>query len=449
MSKKSLFGLGLIFALILLPSLALAAPATPTLISPSNNAKNYNHSVTTLYWSKISGDNIYYEVEIRTDNNAFTAADQIKDYNNGGTWYNTNNYVNPSQVITSTISAGLELGKTYFWHVRACDTVCGNWSQAYKFTTAGNPAKPSLISPKVTSKNSGTPVVTTYTYQTIYKNKPQDFKWSVASDVIYSEIQVYKAYVASNTSAPTCSTVDVVMPWLKVSGNSVTSAILNNINLSTNGEYYCWDVKATNNIDTGAPSDHQYFRLKEPVIDPSNIFAQAGFGGALFYWTKTGGINPTIQVSTKESFADKAEQSFTDPNNYMWVFSGTLFDYVKSKPQTTLFWRVKTADSGWSKAKIFKSNFLKAPVLSWPKGQTITATSSVFKWSASPSAKFYKLEVSEASAISSLKTVYLTTASYKIPTDWKLPAGVYKWTVTAFNDFGQSDTPGTETFTAQ
>ncbi|MFA5162934.1 MAG: hypothetical protein WC441_00215 [Patescibacteria group bacterium] len=443
MSKKSLFGLGLIFALVLLPSLSFAAPATPTLVSPSNNAKNYNHTVTTLYWSKIPGA-ARYELQIRKDNNGFTDSDSVTDANG---WLNTNNYINPGQVTTANIpflTGGLEPNKTYFWHVRACDaTDCGNWSPAYKFSTAASPAKTTLSSPKFTSKTVNG--VTTYSYPTIYKNKPQEFKWNMTNGSTYSVLRVYAATIPNFTSAPVCSITEKIN--IKLEGTAIGSGILSN----TPAGNYCWTVTTYNNVGPGAESDPQFFILKNSIINPENIFAQTGFSSAVFYWTNNGGTNPTIAVSTKESFPNDVNSTSEDivgASNFAWLSSGSyVYDFIKTHPNVNLFWKVKTADSGWSKARAFKSNFLKDPVISWPKGQTITATSSVFKWAASPGAKFYKMTVSDANGV--VKTVYSTNSTYKIPSGWNLSAGAYTWKLTAINDFGESGEVTGGSFTAQ
>lgn len=452
MSKKSLFGLGLIFALVLLPSLVLAAdaPATPTLISPSNNAKNYNHTVTTLYWSKIPGAT-RYELEIKKDNNGFTTSDKQKVEVGDYPWYESNNYINPSQVWTTNIptsDGGLKAGTTYFWHVRACNGAtaasCGNWSPAYKFSTASNPAKPTLSSPKYSSKTVNS--VTTYSYPTIYKNKLQELKWNAVNGLTYSMVKVYEASIPNFNTAPSCTATEKIS--IKAEGNTIGSGILSNLTAGN----YCWKVTAYNNVGASTESDPQFLILKDSIINPENIFAQTGFSAAVFYWTNNGGSNPTIMVSTKESFPsgnDSVSQTLTSTQNFAWLGSGSaLYDFIKARPNVNLFWKVKTVDSGFSKAKAFKSNFLKDPVISWPKGQTITATSSVFKWAVSPGAKFYKLTILDGDDVE-IKTTYSTSPTYKIPSGWNLAPGSYTWKVKAINDFGESGDAIDGSFIAQ
>lgn len=438
MRKKSFFGLGLILSLALWPSLSWAAvPGTPVLLSPTNNAKGYNKDITVVYWSKVAGI-ARYDVNLRVGNNHFTNDDRQTTENG---WHEYNNYITPSQAKTSGTSGinGLVANTTYFWQVRACaeatgDNSCGNWSATYKFTTAGNPTSVVLSFPVSEKTVNGSKV-----YEKIYKNVPKDFKWNISSDVVYSEVKFF-ASTDGNCGTDAFATY-------KTSAKTINSGIL----AGTGSGLVCWQVVAYSNSGSKA-SDIKKFNLVDSFLAaPEALFAQTGFDNAMFYWTKNGGSGSTIEVSKDSNFNDKASQEVTGENNFLWS-SGTdaIYAYVSnlSLAGKNIYWRVKTGTSAWSKTKTFKSNFLVSPTLVWPKGNQITASSSILKWSSNANAKLFKLHVAGESVD---YTAYTTVSNYRLPSsglNWVV-GQVYNWNVTAINNFAESAVSADQTFTAK
>lgn len=420
MFKKLLFILALAFSLALLPNLAKAAVAGPNLISPANNAKNYNAKATMIYWARVSGATSY-DVQLHEGDNDFVGTITVSG---------DRNYLTMGE-------ASLGNGKTYYWRVRSkIGEVFSNWSGAYKFTTATVPATPILNFPikKVVSVNNA--------YTTIYNNAPKDFSWKiVGSDVLFSKVIMYSAD-APTTGDPSCGAEALN---INVKGGKLSSNVL----ASLDDGYYCWKVIVYSNIGE-KESTKNYFKFSSAGINPEPIFAQTGLNGALFYWTKTGPAPDwtyKFRVSLKSSMEDAIYYSdLTIPYNYQEVSSGVVYNLIKSNPGKTIYWQVANSGGDYTKVKSFKSNFLATPVITWPKLDTtiVTATSSVLKWVGSAGAKFYKVEVKNADNSFS-KTYYSTGTSYAIPKNQGFSSNTsYSWSVTAYSDFAIStlSTPG-------
>ncbi|MCX6798249.1 MAG: hypothetical protein NTX66_03510 [Candidatus Falkowbacteria bacterium] len=420
MLKKISFGLGLIFSLALLPSLVSAAPAAPTLISPANNAKNYNPSVTSLYWANVPGAT-NYDVQIQADNNNFSTFPDPPFTSVPPNFWVDQNYLLPTQLVDGNGSQYLTANQIYYWRVRAelgATTTTSNWSSSFKFTTASGPSAPSLLFP--IKKTSGDNPI-------IYKDQPKDFSWKInGSGILFNKLIVY-----TTDAAGACTTTEALN--LMVGGTKISSNILAKLD---NGKY-CWQIVSFNNLGQISSSKSDYFELRSSGLTPEQIFAQTGFNGVLFYWNR---IDTAGQYMIKVSDKSKMENAATttvDNLNYLFQStSGNLYDKIKTNAGKTLYWQVGSANK-WSKVKPFKSNFLKPFAITSPiNNPSITATSSVLKWVAQPGVKFYKVEITPAAGGNPIKTDYTGGSTYKIPggISWAPNTG-YTWKVTAYNDF--------------
>jgi large repetitive protein len=134
--KKYLFG-GLIALLALTAFAPLAVPTKPGLVSPINKVVKVDPDNVTLKWSKSTATRLStlsdYDVEISTSSAAQTDGSFVSTVDTS---------VVASPDVTYTIPAGtLNYGTTYYWHVRANDSVPSTsaWSATGVFRVAVEP----------------------------------------------------------------------------------------------------------------------------------------------------------------------------------------------------------------------------------------------------------------------------------------------------------------------
>jgi hypothetical protein len=100
---------------------------SPTLIEPHDSSNNVSLN-PTLFWTGVSGATSY-EIQVSQSNNFLIT---IADINNIAT--------------TSNVISGLTSGSTYYWRVRALNSIgISNWTGNFIFTTQQLPSIPTLV----------------------------------------------------------------------------------------------------------------------------------------------------------------------------------------------------------------------------------------------------------------------------------------------------------------
>lgn len=109
-------------------------PAVPALSSPANNATNVNTS-STFSWGSVSGATSY-RLQISTSASSFSVLNGFTS----GTTTTATVVINSTASGTSLAVTGLQPNTTYYWSVRAGNSLGGSPYAAYRtFTTAAAP----------------------------------------------------------------------------------------------------------------------------------------------------------------------------------------------------------------------------------------------------------------------------------------------------------------------
>ncbi|MBN2035807.1 MAG: fibronectin type III domain-containing protein [Chitinispirillaceae bacterium] len=144
----------------------VAAPATPTLVSPSDGATDQLAPVTVV-WSSVTGATSYH-VQVSTDSTFATFF--LRDSTLTG---------------TQRVVSGLANGTTYYWRVRAKNTGgVSAWSTVWDFTTSTPPGTPTLVSPANGATNQ--PVSITFVWTTA--TNAATYHLQVALDIGFTSI---------------------------------------------------------------------------------------------------------------------------------------------------------------------------------------------------------------------------------------------------------------------
>ena len=377
-------------------------PETPVLSSPEENASNLDTLITFEWQSAIDADG--YEIQVGPDS------------------LFTNLVLRDSVVTTSYTDKKFEFNTSYFWRVRAYNTVgTSEWATMRKFSIREQePEVPLLISPA----NGDTEVDTLTT-----------FVWNKAARASGYTIQISE---------------DDLFSSLKFEASS-SDTIQSVAGLEFLTEYF-WRVKAVNSGGESAFSTVRSFTVKaedasipEP-LSPANNEVGVDTSATLIWSTATGAVDYQVQVSTALDFSSITKDLET---------ADTTFEASSLNFETEYFWRVRgigAADtSDWSPVFIFTTTFDKpeAPVLVSPIDNTNDIdTLATFVWNSVKNAEVYIIQLSESSLFESVLVEKTVSDTLKSIGGFSFQS-TYYWRVKATNSAGESPFSTINTFTVK
>jgi hypothetical protein len=341
-------------------------PGPPWLQSPTLGATGLPGDVT-LTWDAVPNTDTY-EVQVSTAAN-FQPTIVFQT-----------GIPNPSYEVT-----GLSGGTTYYWRVRARNTVgASTWSLAFSFLTqsvVGVPRTPGLLSPP--SGASGV-----YPSLTV--------SWESVDEATSYEIQV-------------ATGADFASPVVAAAGISAARYTLPGLNRGTT---YYWRVRGTNAGGNGSWSVAYSFTTQSVVTIPtipSLLSPPAGATGMPLTVTLTWDNNSDassfqLQVAQTPDFATPLV-SRTSITDIKFVLQGLAYS-------TTYYWRLRASNSagvsGWSQNYQFTTvaegltPTLQPPTLTTPGAAVAgVSTNPVLTWNAISGAESYILQLSEDHTFSS------------------------------------------------
>ncbi|MCL4253599.1 MAG: hypothetical protein KJ043_07465, partial [Anaerolineae bacterium] len=341
----------------------------PTLIAPANAFSTTNFNVN-FSWNAVP-DATQYQIQIATDS-GFTNI--VHDHILAGTTYNY----------------ALSNSGTYYWRVRALNTIkFGLWSASRQFTIQPLPA-PTLIAP-------ADMLVTTDTNLT--------FSWNSVSGATQYQIQI-----ATDSG------------FTNIIHNHTLASTSYNYTLPGQGRYY-WRVRANG----GTWSSVRYFDIPSPFIPllltPDNL---AIVGNSVdFSWSPV--VNATeyqIQISTSNTFSSTLLNQ---------TITGTSYNYIFTQSGTR-YWRVRARVSGtfqnWSEVRQLDVQLVNTPSLIAPSNQFKASDLNIaFSWSSVTGATGYDIQIATDSAFTNVvhnHSLSATSYNYTLP-----QARTYYWRVRA------------------
>ncbi len=366
---------------------------TPSLVSPSDGAQQQSPN-PTLAWSQVSGANLY-RVLVATSQSALPAG--AEDPVSGPAL--VVNTTTASTSYTLSTSETLQAGTTYFWQVRAGNTVTQEgsfWSDRRSFTTA----LPGLPAPALISPSSGA---------TAQPTRPH-FDWGTVSGA-----NAYRLLIATTPSAlPRGEEDPVDSPSLVV--NAVVSDsdhLLTVAESLQEGVTYYWQVRAGNSAtgQGGIWSGYRSFTTVLPGLPaPTLISPSSGATGQPtrpnFDWSDVTGANAyRLLIATTPSALPRGEEDPVDSSslvvNAVVSDSDHLLTVAESLQEgVTYYWQVRAGNSAtgqggvWSGYRSFTTVLpgLPAPTLISPSsGATGQPTRPNFDWSDVTGANAYRL----------------------------------------------------------
>jgi hypothetical protein len=214
---------------------AIAPPAAPVLVAPSNGATNVS-TYPLLDWNNVSGAQTY-RVQVSTTSSFSTTVINVANLT-------TSQYqVNPGV---------LQYNTTYYWRVNATNAGgTGLYSQSWSFTTTVQlPPAPTLIYPA--NNATGIPLSPT-------------FDWSDVSTATSYRIQV---------SANNGFTSIVIDQTVTTSGYTTLPGVLNG------STQYFWRVAAINNAGQGNYSSVYSFTTQQTMYLSIKVLLEGYFNGS-------------------------------------------------------------------------------------------------------------------------------------------------------------------------
>jgi hypothetical protein len=377
-------------------STIIAAPASPQLTQPANNASGQAASVS-LKWNTVTTA-ATYSLQVGIDS-LFTTGTII---------YSQSDLTAISQTVS-----GLSNNTMYYWRVNASNgSGTGPWSSTYRFTTIIG--TPTLLSPANNALNQDTSLT---------------LSWNAISYATSYSLRVSTDSTFASTSS------DIV----NQSGITTTSRLVSGLSAST---IYYWRVNATNTGGTGAWSTVYHFttRISTPaaptLTTPLNKAVNEPLSLPLEWSSVTSATSYSLQVSSDSLFTSSFIANLTGLTTTTQSISGLANN-------TQYYWRVRAVNSSgtgaWSTVFYF-ATVIAAPVLSLPVNNALSQdTSLTVTWESVTSATSYTLQVSTDSTFAS--TMFfnqsgITTASQQIT---KLIRNtIYYWRVNATNNSGSS-----------
>ena len=373
-------------------------PAIPTLISPSNGAKEVSTS-PNFQWSSVTG--------------AKTYRIQISKQSNFGTIV-----VDNATLTTNSLQVNnLEEGITYYWRVSASNEAGNtNFSSVWSFQTKISiipPLTPSLVSPSDNSTGLSTTLKLT---------------WTAITNAATYGIEISKN--------PDFNSLVINNSTLTINEFTVTG--LENLT-----KYY-WRVRAINLAGSSPYSQVWSFTTKEKInpptppilIGPAN--ESVGLTGkTTFTWSKPNGAEVYgIQISKDQNFSSKQYDISDLTNEYIEISN--------LEKGVTYFWRVNASnEAGTSEfSEVWKFETLSLPsipVLQSPtNGKKDLGINSTLVWESTLGAESYRLQVSKSKdfSVNLIDNSNLVETSFNIE---NLEEGTtYFWRIRATNIAGNS-----------
>ncbi|MCH6236487.1 fibronectin type III domain-containing protein [Cognataquiflexum rubidum] len=475
-------------------------PAVPSLLSPSNGAKDLSVS-PRLQWTSVSGAKTY-RVQISKESNfAVLSLD------------------NAAVTSNSLQVNGLQDGVTYYWRVSATnESGSSSYSTVWSFQTRLAlipPTAPVLTSPSNNATGLATTLkltwnaVTTATGYTLEVSKNPDFStlvidnktlttneftvsgleedtsyyWRVrasnsAGNSPYSSVRTFRTVkpitipnipiLLSPSDAAQEISIVPNLEWTLVNGaktyrvqlskdSNFGTILLDNASVTVNslrindleeGMTYYWRVSAGNEAGSSGFSSIWSFKtriLLDPPIAPtleSPSDQDTGLATTLkLTWALISEADKYgIEVSTNQDFSSIISSNFALTENEFTV-SGL-------QEETKYFWRVRASNtagvSGWSPIWSFttkeKINPPFAPILLGPENESVGLTgNTVFTWTKSEGAEVYGIQISKDASFTLMQFDVSNIQAQSFETN-SLDKGVtYYWRVFAANVGGRSE----------
>lgn len=475
-------------------------PAVPSLLSPSNGAKDLSVS-PSLQWTSVSGAKTY-RVQISKESNfAILSLD------------------NAAVTSNSLQVNGLQDGVTYYWRVSATnESGSSSYSSVWSFQTKLAlipPTAPVLTSPSnnatgltTTLKLTWNPV-TTATGYTLEVSKNPDFStlvvdnktlttneftvsgleedttyyWRVrasnsAGNSPYSLVRTFRTVkpitipniptLLSPSDAAQEISIVPNLEWTLVGGAktyrvqlskdinfgtmlldnaSVTVGSLRVNDLEEGGTYY-WRVSAGNEAGNSAFSTIWSFKTRislDPPVAPTLISPSDKETGLATTLKLTWAIiseadNYAIEISTNQDFSSIISSNFALTDNEFTV-SGL-------QEETQYFWRVRASNSAgvsewspvWSFTTKEKTNPPSAPILLGPANESIGLVGkTVFSWTKSEGAEVYGIQISKDASFTMIQFDLSSIQIQTFETSSLDKGATYYWRVFAGNEAGRSE----------
>jgi hypothetical protein len=377
----------------------VAAPGTPVLSAPANNATGIVVS-PTVTWSAVTGA-VTYRAQVST------ASD-----------FSTGIVADDSTLTAASKAVGtLSNGTKYYWRVNAKNAGgTSAWAGTWNFTTIiAAPSAPAPSSP--TNAATGVAILPT-------------LSWNAASGATSYQVQV--------STASNFATTVFDQSGITVTSQAVTPA------LSNNTPYY-WRVNATNAGGTSAWSGTWSFTTivaapSAPALaSPANAATGVAILPTLSWSAASGATSYQVQVSTASNFATTVfDQSG------ITVTSQAVTPALSNN--TPYYWRVNATNAGgtsaWSGAWSFTTVVAapSAPTLSSPaNGSTRVAITPTMSWNASTGAASYELQIAaDNTFVTPIFDLSGITATSKAVSPALSNGTTYYWRVNATNAGGSS-----------
>ncbi len=382
----------------------IAAPAVPTLASPSSGTVNEPISMTMNWGSSATATS--YSVMVSTASNFATTVSSQSGLTG----------------VSASLS-GLANLTTYYWEVSAANVGgASSWSGAWSFTTIiAAPAMPTLASP-----SSGT------------VNEPISMTMNWGSSATATSYSVMVS-TASNFATTVSSQLGLT---------GVSASLSGLANLTT----YYWEVNAANIGGTSSWSGAWNFTtiIAAPTMptlaSPSSGTVNEPISMTMNWGSVTTAASYSVMVSTASNFA-------TTVSNQTGL-TGVSASLSGLANLTTYFWEVNAANiggtSGWSGAWSFTTIIAApvAPTLALPASGAIDEPVSLsLTWGTVTGAASYSLMVSTAANFTSTVSSQTGLSGGIAAVSGLASGGTYYWEVNATNIGGTSPWSTTWSFT--
>jgi predicted phage tail protein len=475
-------------------------PAVPSLLSPTNGAKDLSVS-PRLQWTSVTGSKTY-RVQISKESNFATL------------------FLDNAAVTTNSLQVnGLRDGVTYYWRVRATnESGSSSFSSVWSFQTKQAlipPTAPVLISPYNNATGLATTLkltwnaVTTATGYFLEVSKNLDFStlvidnktlitneftvsgleedtfyyWRVRSSNLagnspYSSVRTFRTIkpvtipnIPTLLSPSDAAQEIFIVPkleWTLVNGAKTywvqlskdinfETILLENESLTVNslkindleeGETYYWRVSAGNEAGNSAFSTIWSFKTRISLDPPSVPTLESpsdkdtGLATTLkLTWTIISKADDyAIEISTNQNFSSIISSNFSLTENQF-----TISDLQE---QTQYFWRVRASNSAgvsewspiWSfttKEKIYPPS---PPILLTPINESVGLTGkTVFTWTKAEGALVYSIQIAKDPSFSVMAFDLNNIKPESFETNNLEKGATYYWRVFASNEGGKSE----------
>ncbi|MCQ2285788.1 MAG: T9SS type A sorting domain-containing protein [Bacteroidales bacterium] len=364
---------------------SFTTPGTVTLSSPYDNSVVSGLS-SYFYWNSISGSN-NYTIELDTTTN-----------------FNSPVYKTTTTSYTDCYFSNFYYGTTYYWRVRANNSVdTSNWSLIWSFTTPGNVTLSSPVN------NTSISDLATYLY------------WNTISG-------------SNNYTVEIDTSNNFTSPVYQTTTTSNDYSYFSNFHFGTT---YYWRVRANNNVDTSNWSPVWSFSTPSAVtLDyPSDKASTCGTYQYVYWYYLDGATKYIVECDTTQNFNSPLYQSITT--------SYSDAEFYNILYGNTYYWRVKAYNSSdtsdWSPIWSFTNcTNLSTPTLISPVDMSINIPTNgqQLYWSSVYDASYYEVQYSTSSNFSTYNS--FNTTSQTVTLNGLALSTTYYWRVRAGNYQGNS-----------